>query len=797
MSGFRSSLIIVALLLAPALASAQESAGAFDLTVANIMRGPELVGTSPMAVRWTDDSRWVYFRWKPGGLAWHEETSLYRVPAVGGAPEKLPEAAADSLAPLLAEGDTSPDGRFRAVAARGDLYLIERANTSIRRLTDTQANESDPTWARASDTLYFLRDNNLFSLELSTGAMRQLTNIRTGPKPKEDKEAEGQRAILEQQQLELFEAIRIRAARDSIAEARREAREAAAPEPFYLEQGERLAGLIVDPAARYAIIEVGKTARDERRTMVPDYVTLSGYTEPLEVRTNVGDAQSESRTGLITLPAGTVSWLKLVPAELDSAAKKAGHAALADASFVGWDPTGSTGLIVATGYDFKNRWFYALDAASGTLTLLAHDQDEAWLQGPCDNWSDDGGCAGWMPDGRTVYFVSERDGYSHLYTVGADGKNLRQLTRGPWEVHDARISHARDAFYLTTSEGSPYEQHFYRMALDGGERVRITAPPGFHNATVSPDGRRLAIVHSSSARPPELFLADNQPGAALQQVTQSPTDEWQRGPWITPPIVEFTARDGVKVPARIYRPADFGAASNGAGVVFVHGAGYLQNVHRGWSGYYREYMFHHLLASRGYTVIDVDYRGSAGYGRDWRTAVYRYMGGKDLDDIVDAARYLAASEQVDPARIGLYGGSYGGFITLMALFTEADEFAAGAALRSVTDWAHYNHWYTSRILNLPQTDTTAYRRSSPIFFAEGLEDPLLIAHGMVDTNVHFQDVVRLAQRLIELGKTDWEMAVYPVENHGFIAPSSWADEYRRILELFDRHLAGSAAQRPR
>src|SRR5690606_17537085 len=183
----------------------------------------------------------------------------------------------------------------------------------------------------------------------------------------------------------------------------------------------------------------------------------------------------------------------------------------------------------------------------------------------------------------------------------------------------------------------------------------------------------------------------------------------------------------------------------------------LHNGHKGWSTYFREYMFHHLLAARGYTVLDIDYRGSAGYGRDWRTAIYRHMGGKDLSDHAAGARYLAEHEGVGPGRIGIYGGSYGGFTTLMALFTEPDVFAAGAALRAVTDWAHYNHGYTSRILNLAHDDEEAYRRSSPIYFAEGLRAPLLIAHGMVDTNVHFQDVVRLAQRLIELGKTDWEM----------------------------------------
>jgi dipeptidyl aminopeptidase/acylaminoacyl peptidase len=252
----------------------------------------------------------------------------------------------------------------------------------------------------------------------------------------------------------------------------------------------------------------------------------------------------------------------------------------------------------------------------------------------------------------------------------------------------------------------------------------------------------------------------------------------------------------VQVPARLYTPEDLGKARDPRrpGVVFVHGAGYLQNAHRYWSQYYREYMFHHLLASRGYVVLDVDYRGSSGYGRDWRTVIAAHMGGKDLDDVVDGARYLVAEHGVDEKRLGVYGGSYGGFITLMALFTSPDTFAAGAALRPVTDWAHYNHSYTANILGAPPKDAEAYRKSSPIYFAEGLKGALLICHGMVDTNVHFQDSVRLAQRLIELRKENWELAAYPVENHAFEEATSWADEYKRILKLFERVLRSEPAE---
>jgi dipeptidyl aminopeptidase/acylaminoacyl peptidase len=161
------------------------------------------------------------------------------------------------------------------------------------------------------------------------------------------------------------------------------------------------------------------------------------------------------------------------------------------------------------------------------------------------------------------------------------------------------------------------------------------------------------------------------------------------------------------------------------------------------------------------------------------------MGGLDLDDQLAGKRWLVRNLGVDSSRVGIYGGSYGGFITLMAMFTKPGQFAAGAALRPVTDWAHYNHPYTARILNEPQSDTIAYRRSSPIYHAQGLQGRLLICHGMVDDNVHFQDTARLIQRLIELGKENWEVAIYPVEPHGFRRADSWTDEYRRILKLFD------------
>ena len=214
-----------------------------------------------------------------------------------------------------------------------------------------------------------------------------------------------------------------------------------------------------------------------------------------------------------------------------------------------------------------------------------------------------------------------------------------------------------------------------------------------------------------------MYLQENKSGAKPEQITHKAESEaYKSYPWRDPKIITFAARDGALVHGRVYIPAH--PDIHKPAVIFVHGAGYLQNIDKWWSYYFREMMFNNLLADHGYYVMDVDYRGSAGYGRDWRTAIYRNMGGKDLTDNIDAAKYLVKTFGVDSNRIGIYGGSYGGFITLMAMFKTPGVFAAGAALRSVSDWANYNDGYTSRILNDPYLDSLAYQRSSPIYYVE-------------------------------------------------------------------------------
>ena len=188
------------------------------------------------------------------------------------------------------------------------------------------------------------------------------------------------------------------------------------------------------------------------------------------------------------------------------------------------------------------------------------------------------------------------------------------------------------------------------MPLDGGARTKLTSMVGGTTGEASPDDSTFGLIYSSSTRPPEVYVMPNKPGAPATQVTTSTSEEWRSFKWVEPQLVTYKTRDGVDVYARLFTPEMVGAKRDPAApaVVFVHGAGYLQNAHKYWSSYYREYMFHHLLASHGYVVLDLDYRASAGYGRDWRTAIYRHMGGKDLEDVVDGAKYLVEKQKVNP-----------------------------------------------------------------------------------------------------------------------------------------------------
>jgi dipeptidyl aminopeptidase/acylaminoacyl peptidase len=782
------------------------STSGFDLTIESIMRGPDLVGYPPDDLRWSGDSKELYFEWRMPGA---DRPDTWVVGRDGGPPRRLTES--ERRQAPLPSGQWDRDWRRILGIDAGDVVIVDTVERRRTDITRTTAAESSPRWALGGQAVTFVRDNNLYLAPIAAedgpaGGLLQL--VDAAPRRSDPERSDSQR-FLRDEEVRLLDWVREEKARRERREARD--RERALPR-FELAERQSITDAAISADGRHAYLLVTDRAQ-ARATDVPRFVSETAYTEEIPARTKVGDAQDRRRLVILDLDTGEGAWAGVDgvvepvaiprPAPPGAGRPPAGAPAAAGAPVppktareVRWgpmvlSPDGMQAAVSVRSAENTDRWLVLVDPVSRRTRVLDHLHDAAWVReiGPASNVS---GGWGWLPDSRRVWFLAEHDGWMQLYTVDTTAPEPRRaaVTSGRFEIDAVEVSPDGQRFYIQSSEAHPGERHLYVVSVNGGPRTKLTVGTGAHRGAIAPDDSTFGLVSSSANRPPEVFLMPNRAGAPATRVTWSPAPEWSRHRWVEPQLVTYKARDGAEVYARLYTPEMVGARRHplAPAVIFVHGAGYLQNAHRYWSSYAREYMFHHLLASRGYVVLDPDYRASAGYGRDWRTAIYRWMGGHDLNDVVDGAAYLAATHKVDAKRIGVYGGSYGGFITLMARFTAPEAFAAGAALRPVTDWAHYNHPYTSNILNEPHADAEAYRKSSPIYFAEGLEGALLICHGMVDVNVHFQDSVRLVQRLIELGKENWEFAVYPVEDHGFVEPSSWSDEYKRIFKLFETNL---------
>jgi dipeptidyl aminopeptidase/acylaminoacyl peptidase len=774
----------------PARSLGAEEARRFDqLTIRQIMQGPGIVGTAPSDLRFSADGRHLFFRWNDPApldsmnagdpenayehyLELESRAATYRLEIATHHAEKLAKAIADTTAPDESAWDRAK--RRRAEIRSGDVYAVDVTTGAARRVTQTVDAESSVQISPNGKTIYFTRSRQVYATPFSGGVMRQLTNLVSSDDP-EAKKPSGQRKFLIDQQKTLFAEFKEHGPKDWKKETTR-------PRKLYVGDGFDVTRCLVSPTGKYVAVLVTKEPSGVRKPVIPLVVTESGYAETEEVRTKVGEAQEETRIAFLDVDADSLAWLK------------------ADATvgleMMEWSPTRDVMLVRAIGADYHDRYFWSAAPAErdrdGTVSPveLDHFQDPAWVDGP--SFYETGA---WMPDGENIYFIAEPDEWGHLYKVSLRGER-KQLTRGDFEVYDAVFDDVRRRWLILSNEGAPGSQRLWTMDTDGENRRLLTPNRGLHQPTFASDFSRAAVLRSEWTAPPELYLLDLVNGDIDGPLTQSTTRVFRSFPWLAPETLTFRASDGVEVWAHLFDPARFGGAANGAGVIFIHGAGYLQNVHDGWSNYYREYMFNCFLAAHGYTVLNVDYRGSAGYGRDCRTAIHKHMGGRDLDDIIDGARYLVAERGVGKEQVGVYGGSYGGFLTLMALFKYPKDITSGAALRSVTDWAHYNHWYTMRILGTPAADAEAFKRSSPIYFAEGLEGHLVMLHGLRDDNVLAEDVIRLSQRLIELGKDNWDLTLYPVERHPFQRAASWTDQMTRAYRLFERTLP-SAAQTAR
>jgi dipeptidyl aminopeptidase/acylaminoacyl peptidase len=799
------------------------------LTLDQIMAEPDWIGAAVETPYWSADGAAVYYALKRADSVVRD---VHRVDPGDGRDSVLSPAELAAIDGKDAAYDK--DRRRAAFVRNGDVFVRELASRRLIQVTRSSEEESAPQFSADQATLQYRVGSDWYGYDFASGVNFPIAVLKAEKNPRDKKPGD-----FEQLQLRLIGTLKQdhdnKEALKARADELRKADASRAAEPVYLGDDVQITNAsLLSPDGRWLVVVTTPKGFDAGRAgKMPMYVTESGYEEVEDVRTRVGRGNpapetvwqvdltklSASKLDLSTLPGAEDDPLKAIRAENEAAKAKADAAAAkGDTAKAGKDAKdakdakkndgkgdkkpekvvraitvnamqftrdGSQLALMLRATDNKDRWIATLaHAEKPALTARHRLSDAAWI-----NWNFNE--FGWLPDNRTLWYVSEESGFAALYTR-RDGDKPKAVVQGRFEVSSPQVSPDGAWFYFKSNAEAPYSYDAYRVATGGGETRRLTTLKGLESFTLSPDGARLLVAHSSSYVPQQISVLPADGSGTARQLTDTRSDAFKAIAWQPPGIVPVPSSHG-KTPiwGKLYTPSESRPAASGGKrpiVLFVHGAGYTQNTHLSYPYYFREQMFHNLLTERGYLVLDLDYRASEGYGRDWRTAIYREMGTPELEDLIDGVNWLVKEHGGDPDRVGLYGGSYGGFMTLIAMFRAPEVFKAGAALRPVTDWTQYNHEYTSNILNTPEVDDIAYRRSSPIEFADGLKGPLLIAHGMIDDNVFFQDSVRLFQRLIELKKDNVELAPYPLERHGFTHAAAWRDEYARILKLFETTL---------
>ena len=806
--------VTATLALLTAAASAQQA----PLTLEQIMADPDWIagqislpghaGTPPY---FGSDGRSVYYELKRNGSPLKD---LHRVDLRDGK-----DAIIDAAAMANADGDHAvyDDTNTRTAFVRnGDIFVRDLKSGTLLQITRTAQAESTPQFSPDGRILSFRSGNDWFAHDLDRGVTMPAAILKIEKDPDAGKADD-----LRDLQLHLFATLKHK---QDEKRAEREHNEALqrgdatrAPLPFYLGDDVQIVDTTLAPDANWLLVVTSpKNFEAGKKGKLTRYVTESGYEEFEDERTRVGRNDGAPHTlWLLDLRAHSNTQLAFdaLPGIHDDALKsvreenaKSQHAGNAHPSpqpsprkrgegakdeepktrdvqvnAIVFARDGAHAAVQLLANDNKDRWLASVDLAGHTLMPQHRLHDDAWV-----NWNFNE--FGWEKDERTLWYVSEESGYAQLYAKPLSGK-AQALTHGKFEVGSPQLSADGRWFYVIANAQAPGAYDVYRVAAGGGELQRLTQYQGVETFTLAHDGASLLVAHSSSYQPPQLAIVSADGSGTTREITDTITAQYKALQWTPPEIVQVPATHFKgAIYAKLYKPANFDKTAAHPAVMFVHGAGYTQNVHQKFPYYFREQMFHNVLLQHGYVVLDMDYRASEGYGRDWRTAIYRQMGHPELEDLLDGKQWLVHNYNVDPKRVGIYGGSYGGFMTLMALFRAPGEFAAGAALRPVTDWTQYDHEYTSKILNTPQIDPIAYARSSPIEFANGLRDPLLICHGVIDDNVLFEDSMRLYEKLIELHKDNFTISPYPLDRHSFTNADSWLDEYKRIYKLFETNL---------
>ncbi len=746
--------IAASLILGPAAAG--------DLTVERLFDAPDLQGPSLRQTRFSPDGRLVtYLRARDDQPAVFD---LWAYDIAAGSHRLLVDSRALSPAEetLSAEEEArrerqriaalrgiveyqwAPNSRALLFPLGGDLYHYDLSRTgagAVRRLTATEAYETDPQYSPRGRYVSFIRDQDLYAVEVATGAERRLTTGGGGLI------SHGVAEFIAQEEM----------GRDT---------------GYWWSPDEK--------HIAYTRVDESPVAELERFEIGAEGVRVFRQRYPV-----TGAANAEVRLAILALDTGAVTWAGLGAADFYLAR-------------VAWFPESTRLLVQRQSRDQKRLDVLSYAVTGGEPRELFSERSDTWVELHDDLY--------FLPERREILWASQRSGHNHLYLYDYGGMLKGAVTAGDWDVIGEwnapavrGIDERRGRVYFMSSLKTPLERQLYVTDLDvAGDRapVALTSQDGWHNVTMSRDARRFLMGYSDPARPPQVSLHDAK-GRRLAWLVENPLDAGHpyapyRDRHVLPEFGTLPAADGTPLYWQMYRPAGYEPGRRYPAVLLVYGGPTVQTVARRW-GERRGSQTAQLLTQRGYVVFAIDNRGSGGRGQKFTEALYHRLGGVEVTDQLAGVAWLRQQPFVDPARIGVFGWSYGGYMTLMLMSQSPGTFAAGVAGAPVTDYRLYDTHYTERYLGTPQENPEGYRLSNVLTYAGELRDRLLLMHGMADDNVLFTNTTLLIPTLVAGGR-HFEVVPYPGSRHAALSfRETGIHGWKTILDFFDRYLNGAGS----
>jgi dipeptidyl-peptidase 4 len=622
----------------------------------------------------------------------------------------------------------SASGKELLYSTSGDLFLIHVDTGKWQQLTKTPEAEEDAKLSPDGKLVAFRRASDLYTLEIATGKEVRLTHDGSGTL------LNGELDWVYPEELDLSTAF------------------------WWSPDSKSIAYLQFDIS---------------REPVVPheDVLGVRARYEP-ERYPQAGENNADVHLGVVPAAGGPTRWLEVGDTRNSYLIARAG-----------WMPD-SRNVYVARMNRVQNRLeLFSIGVESSMPSAILREADPYWI-----NFDDD---VRFLKDGKRFLWTSEKDGYRHIYLYSNDGKELKQLTKGEWEVRgivavDEAVDQKDERVLYLSDEGNPLEQHLYSVKLNGSGKQRLDKTEGWHTVSAGAAGAYYLDTYSTLKSTPRttLHAGDGNELGVYQQADTKITGEFEILPT---EIVKFKGADGTELYGRIIKPAGFQAGKKYPVIVTVYGGpGVPLPIQNRWRGLSMDQVYAH----KGYVVWECENRGGMGRGHRFETAIFRNLGVAELADQVAGVKHLVSLGFADEKRIGIHGWSYGGFMTLNALLNSPDVFRCGIAGAPVTSWINYDTIYTERYLGLPKENPEAYKNSALPAKVENLKARLMLVHNYEDDNVLFQNSLQMTNALQNAGK-QFEYMLYSQKTHGVSGPA--ADQLNAsMLDFFERNLKDSS-----